>query len=353
MKVESLNEVKPLPHPNQPSSSTAQVSGAVTGGDELANVFSQEVALDTKAQGRRSRGVRIGPTEQLAHLYDQLGHPAQARLASVARRIRQELLHKPVVGTLLELTGGDPARTFVVLQQVAAQAQAEARSTEAALARDAIARLEMRYQREIQAGLNIAKVLQASSADTQERQAMRTLYYASVVTRQSLAIMMKELLGLYGGERFAIGLKVMRGALADDVAAQTSSIPTSLLRTLLRGLQSCGQLSAALCNCQALSRRLNIEQDPVGLLQRLLGYASTGIAAPEIQRLVDELWLGQPPRHLVSLNALYPVMQQLPLALWPDSRVRQEALHNFLLVMDEFARAERGPARFMGVRTHV
>ncbi|PAM34968.1 SepL/TyeA/HrpJ family type III secretion system gatekeeper, partial [Acinetobacter baumannii] len=97
-------------------------------------------------------------------------------------------------------------------------------------------------------GLNIAMALQAASDDPQERQAVRALYYASVVVRQSLASMMQSLLGVYGGEQFATGLKVMRRALADDIAACTSSVPTAQLRTLLQGLQSCGQLSGVLCN---------------------------------------------------------------------------------------------------------
>ena len=150
------------------------------------------------------------------------------------------LLQKPTVEKLLELTGRDPARAFVVLKYVAAHADSEARPAEAALARDAINRLEIRFKGEIQAGLNIASALQTASIDPQERQALRTLYYASVVARQSLATMMQALLGVYGGERFHDGLKIMRKALADDIAALVSSSPTAVLRTLLLGLQSCG-----------------------------------------------------------------------------------------------------------------
>jgi type III secretion protein W len=48
---------------------------------------------------------------------------------------------------------------------------------------------------------------------------------------------------------------------------------------------------------------------------------------------------------LASLNAVYPVLKTLPMALWRDTRGRQEGLHNFLLVMDEFTRLENGQAR--------
>ena len=347
MKVESSPDMQILQRLDQPGMVSPAAPSPAKAEDELVQLFGQEVGLDNRALLRRSLGVHAPPIERLAQLYDQLGHPAQASLASIARRMRIQLLQQPSIDSLLNLTGNDPARTFVVLKQVAGQAQAESRKIEAALARDAIAKLEARFKREIQAGLNIAIALQANGGDPQERQTLRALYYASVVRRQSLAAMMQALLGMYGGERFAAGLKLMRGALADDIAAHVSSVPTAMLRTLLMGLQSCGQLSGVLGGCQALIRRLSIEHDAVELLQRLLGYAGSGIAAGEILRLGDDLGGGLSFQQLVSLNALYPVVQQLPLALWPDSRVRQETLICVVSVMDELARIERGPSRFM------
>ena len=346
MKVEFSPDVQPVQQLDQPAVIHTSVPAPVKGMDELAFLFNQEVDTNSRTLGERKIGVRVLPSEQLAHIYDQLGHPAQATLASFSRRIRWQLLQQPNVDKLLELAGGDPARAFVVLKYVAAQADTEVRPAEAALARDAIAKLEVRYKGEIQAGLNIAVALQAASVDPQERQALRTLYYASVVTRQSLATMMHALLGVYGGDRFADGLKVMRKALADDIAAKVSSMPTPLLRTLLLGLQSCGQLSGVLAGCHALLQRLGIDHDAVGLLQRLLGFAGSGISTAEILRFGDDFGGASERQKLLSLNALYPLVQQLPLALWLDSRVREETLRGFLAVMGEMERIARGPARF-------
>ena len=349
MKVESspdLHKIQRLEQP-APEKVVQARAQAATGLDELANAFSREVALISKTLNQRSMGVLMTPTEQLAQLYDQLGHPAQTSLASITQQARQALKKQPSVEDLLKLTGGDPARTYVVLRQITAQAEAEVRKTEAALARDALARLEMRHKREIQAGLNIAMTLQAASGDPQERQAVRTLYYTNVVVRQSLANMMQALLGMYGGERFADGLNIMRRALADDVAALASSIPTAKLRTLLLGLQSCGQLGGVLSSCRGLIERLQVEHDAVILLQRLLGYAGNGIGSSEVQRLASELASdAETASQLTSLNAVYPVVKSLPMALWRDTRGRQEGLHTFLLVMDEFTRLEKGPSRF-------
>ncbi|WP_411381266.1 type III secretion system gatekeeper subunit SctW [Pseudomonas sp. MPB26] len=348
MKVESSPDVQKVTPSDQPAFIQTSKPAPVHGADELAHLFNLEVANNSQPLSQRKVSVRVPPIEQMAELYRQLGHPAKRTLAMMSLLTRETLRQRADVNELLALSEGDPARAFVVLKYVAAQADAEARPSEAALARDAIARLEVRHKGEIQAGLNIAVVLQAASVDPQERQALRTLYYASVVTRQSLATMMQALLGVYGGERFADGLKVMRKALADDIASKVSSMPTPLLRSLLLGLQSCGQLSGVLTGCHALIQRLGIQHDAVSLLQRMLSFAGAGITAAEILRIGDELAGGPDARKLVSLNALYPLVQQLPLAIWLDGRVREETLRSFLGVMGELDRLTRSPARFPG-----
>ena len=143
----------------------------------------------------------------------------------------------------------------------------------------------------------------------------------------------------YSDDRFAHGLKMMSSALTADIAAHVSSVPTAMLRTLLTGLGKCGALSGVLCSCRELIQNLAIEMHAVSLLRRMLGYADTGIVTNEVMRLAEDM--GGSTSKLVSLNALYKLFQKLPEALWPDSKSRQEALHNFLLVMDELARLER------------
>lgn len=346
MKVESHSDVQTVQHLDKPVVSNASMPEPARGGDELAHLFNQEVELNKLPLALRQMGVRVPPAERMVQLYDQLGHPAQASMASISRLIRMQLLKNASVDKLLQEAGGDPARAFVVLKHMAAQADAEVRRSEAALALAALAKLEARFKAEIQAGLNIALSLLAASVDPQERQALRTLYYASVVTRQSLATMMQALLGVYGAERFYEGLNVMRKALADDIAAKVSSMPTPLLRSLLLGLRSCGQLGSVLAGCLALKLRLGIDQDAVPLLQRLLGYASSGIGGEEVIRLGQEMGSSSRPRRLAALNALFPLVRQLPLSLWADSRVREETLFTFIAVMDELNRIDGGTQRF-------
>lgn len=350
-KPQSLDQPAPARVDHRPPSTAS----AAPIGDDLGSLFNQEVELNSRALGRRQIGLRVMPVEQLAQLYEQLGHPAQATLATVARNVRVQLLVNSSVEKFLEITGNDPARAYVVLQQVAAQADAEVRSNEAKLAREALVKLEMRFKPQIQAGLNTALALQASSDDPQLRQAVRGVYYASVVTRQSLATMLQALLGLFGGDEFGLGLKLMRRALADDIAALTPSIASAKLLTLLVGLRGCDQLGGILCNCRDLIERLAltypaVTRDAVALLQRLLAYSNTGIAAAEIQRLANELGGADVLNQVISLNSVYPVLKSLPLAVWRDTRGREECLNSFLLVMDEYARTERGARQGMALQ---
>ena len=352
MKIESHNDVPSAKRLDQsvvapgtaPATSTPPPAPVKV--DELALLFDHEVAAGNRAQ--RAMPIRVPPVEQLAQLYDQLGHPAQESFAAISRRFRQQLQHNPSVDRLLELAEGDPARAYVVLKHLEVQADSEAHPSQAANARDAIAMLSVGFKGEIQAGLKVATALLEAGGDPQERQALRALYYASVATRQSLAMIMQTLLGVYGGDTFSARLSSMRKALADDIAVLVASMITPRLRTLLLALQSCGQLSSVLAGCQALNQRLGIDHDAVSLLQRLLGYAGSGIDAAEILRLGNDLGSGATTRQVVLLNAIFPLIRQLPLTLWPDSRVRQSALDSFLAVMGELDRIERGPLRFAG-----
>ncbi|MGY2375269.1 type III secretion system gatekeeper subunit SctW [Pseudomonas sp. SDO524_S393] len=342
MKIESSSDVQTIQRLDQPSLRDASATSAPKGADELAPFFGQEVMDTARELSKRSSGVQIPPVRHIAQLYDQLGHPAKASLASVSRRIWTELQKQQLsVAKLITLTDGDPARAFVVLKHVVDQTDAQVLPAEAKMARTTLADLEKGFKGEIQAGLNIAVALQAATDDPKERQAMRELYYNSVVNRQSLTVMLHALLDAYGGEQFLNGLNVMRGALADDMAARASSISPAALRSLLKGLGSCSQLGGVLSSCQDLIQRLNVQFDPVTLLKRLLTCTSTGLGGNEIPDLLNDLRSEQPSHKLTALNGLYPAFRQLPLAVWPDEGVRKDSVKLLLMVMDQLTQNER------------
>lgn len=326
------------PRVNQ-TSTPAATTGPVT--DNLALLFNEEVVANNRALNHRQLILPLASVQMLKQIYNQLGHPAKKTFAMARLQIKQQLEVRGDVAKLLEVCEGDPTLTCVVLKNEEALG-----GTAAALARDARIMLEASFRGQIQAGLNTAAAFEEGCPNLQERMAVRMLYYESVVPHQSLPTMLQKLLDVYGVERFPEGLKVMQRALADDIAAKVSSSPNASLRTLLLGLQSCGQLSGVLAACQGLRQRLAVDHDAVVLLQRLLGFTGGGVGAAEILRFVDDLQSGSTAQQLLVLNALLPVVEQLPLALWPDSTVRNETLNCFRVVIGELDRIARSHARF-------
>ncbi|WP_092442787.1 MULTISPECIES: type III secretion system gatekeeper subunit SctW [unclassified Pseudomonas] len=321
--------------------------------EEVGMTFSHHVERNTKALNqRRIRNARsevgqarVETRAQLEEWYDQLGHPGKQSLAAMAAQAGVLLYGEPVLEEVLQSTGGDPARTDLILREALRDAEVQGRLVEAKRARDYLQRLRERYGAEIQAGMNIAEALRASGGDPELRQAVRRLYYDTVVLKQSLPTMMQALLGLFGETAFVSGLDMMRRALADDIAAQTPSRPTAKLRTLLIGLSTSTQLSSVLQSCRQLLEQL-AGRCPAGqltavlLLQRMLGIATGGLSSAEVRRLGRELGGDQERDQLVSLNGLYAMLKRLPLVLWRDGKSRQTALKNLLVLLDERSRGE-------------
>lgn len=331
------------------SSQAAQSSSM----EEVGMTFSHHVERNTKALSqRRIRNarsevgqVRVETREQLEEWYDQLGHPGKQSLGAMAAQAGVLLNGQPVLEELVQSTGGDPARTDLILKQALLDAEAQGRLVEAKRARDYLQLLRERYGAQIQAGMNIAEALRASGGDPELRQAVRRLYYDTVVLKQSLPTMMQALLGLFGEASFVSGLDMMRRALADDIAAHAPSRPTALLRTLLIGLAASTQLSSVLQSCRRLLEQLAYscpasQLTAVLLLQRMLGFVSSGLSSAEVRRIGRELGGDQERDQLVSLNGLYPLLKRLPLALWRDAKSRQTALKNLLVLLDERSRGE-------------
>ncbi|WLH12494.1 TyeA family type III secretion system gatekeeper subunit [Pseudomonas hefeiensis] len=319
--------------------------------EEVGMTFSHHVERNTKALSqRRIRNarsevgqVRVETREQLEQWYDQLGHPGKQSLGAMAAQAGLLLCGEPVLEEVVQSTGGDPARTDLILQQALRDAQVQGRLVEAQRARDYLQLLRERYGAQIQAGMNIAEALRASGGDPELRQAVRRLYYDTVVLKQSLPTMMQALLGLFGEAAFVPGLDMMRRALADDIAAHTPSRPTALLRTLLIGLAASTQLGSVLHSCRRLLEQLAYscpasQLTAVLLLQRMLGFVSSGLSAAEVRRIGRELGGEEERDQLVSLNGLYPLLKRLPLPLWRDGKSRQTALKNLLVLLDERSR---------------
>ena len=111
MKVDPNLDVQNHPQLNQPASTrfesgpSSQIHAPIA--DDFSEMFSQEVARNATSLSERQLGLRTPPAEQLVQLYEQLGHPAQAKMATIARNVRGQLLLRAGVGKIMQITGND------------------------------------------------------------------------------------------------------------------------------------------------------------------------------------------------------------------------------------------------------
>lgn len=325
--------------------------------EEVSMTFAEHVERKSKALNQRkvvaqpcSRAMQhIERIEKLDELMKLLEHPQHAQLETLNQKM-QTLLQRspsPHLDELLEAAGHDPVRCDVVLRHTLVQAQ-RAQNTE--LASSAVQSLEMLHKEkgaEVSAGLNTASAIASFSTDPTQKQAMRQLYYQTIVHLQSGNAMLDALLNSFGSVHFNQGLRTLQRALSDDLAARSSSIPRRALQKILASLQDAGNISQTLTASNILLKRLSgklpdIKFSPIELTRRLLNLSGNGAYLRDLQNLVCDV-AGQHPHHqLLFLNGLVPLVYHLPLGLWRDdkSKNRQMALNLLRTMISEYAADE-------------
>ncbi|WP_323169450.1 type III secretion system gatekeeper subunit SctW [Pantoea agglomerans] len=325
--------------------------------EEVSMTFAEHVERKSKGLNQRkvvaqpcSRAMQhIERIEKLDELMKLLEHPQHAQLETLNQKM-QTLLQRspsPHLDELLEAAGHDPVRCDVVLRHTLVQAQ-RAQNTE--LASSAVQSLEMLHKEkgaEVSAGLNTASAIASFSTDPTQKQAMRQLYYQTIVHLQSGNAMLDALLNSFGSVHFNQGLRTLQRALSDDLAARSSSIPRRALQKILASLQDAGNISQTLTASNILLKRLSgklpdIKFSPIELTRRLLNLSGNGAYLRDLQNLACDV-AGQHPHHqLLFLNGLVPLVYHLPLGLWRDdkSKNRQMALNLLRTMISEYAADE-------------
>lgn len=325
--------------------------------EEVSMTFAEHVERKSKALNQRkvvaqpgSRAMQhIERIEKLDELMKLLEHPQHAQLETLNQKM-QTLLQRspsPHLDELLEAAGHDPVRCDVVLRHTLVQAQ-RAQNTE--LASSAVQSLEMLHKEkgaEVSAGLNTASAIASFSTDPTQKQAMRQLYYQTIVHLQSGNAMLGALLNSFGSVHFNQGLRTLQRALSDDLAARSSSIPRRALQKILASLQDAGNISQTLTASKILLKRLDgklpdVNFSPLELTRRLLNLSGNGAYLRDLQNLSHDVAGQQPHHQVLFLSGLVPLVYHLPLGLWRDdkSKNRQMALNLLRTVISEYAAHE-------------
>lgn len=325
--------------------------------EEVSMTFAEHVERKSKALNQRkvvaqpgSRAMQhIERIEKLDELMKLLEHPQHAQLEILNQKM-QTLLQRspsPDLDALLEAAGHDPVRCDVVLRHTLVQAQ---RAQNTVLAGNAVQSLEILHKEkgaEVCAGLNTASAIASFSTDPTQKQAMRQLYYQTIVHLQSGNALLDALLNSFGSVHFNQGLRTLQRALSDDIAAHSASIPRRALQRILASLQDAGNISQTLTASNILLKRLSgklpdINFSPLELTRRLLNLSGNGTYLRDLQNLSRDV-AGQHPHHQVLfLSGLVPLVYHLPQGLWRDdkSKNRQMALNLLRTMIGEYAAHE-------------
>lgn len=325
--------------------------------EEVSMTFAEHVERKSKALNQRkvvaqpgSRAMQhIERIEKLDELMKLLEHPQHAQLETQNQKM-QTLLQRspsPELDELLQAAGHDPARCDVLLRHTLVQAQQAQNTPLATSALQSLERLHQEKGAEVNAGLNTASAIASFSTDPTQKQAMRQLYYQTIVHLQSGNAMLDALLNGFGSVHFNQGLRTLQRALADDIAARSSSIPRRALQKILGSLQDAGNISQTLTASKMLLKRLagklpELSFSPLELTRRLLNLSGNGAYLRDLQNLARDVAGQHLPHQILFLSGLVPLVGHLPLGLWRDdkSKNRQMALNLLRTMIGEYAAQE-------------
>jgi len=327
--------------------------------EEIGAAFSEKMERKQKAQQRRnalrnqlrSKNAisKIGELNQLFALLD--GGDEQHALEQM-EWLRNALRQTPAPDsdTLLENTGGDPARSALLLRMLGQQAEESGDGELAALAGAQLDKLQQSHGETIRAGNNTATAIAGYTRDPQRKQSLRNLYYDSIVHQQSAMMMLDMLLELIDSRNLLPTLRTLQRALADDIAALAPSISVITLGRIHRGLRDAARISQTLTDSNTFLQRMQsklpaVAMNALTLARRVLQISHNGAYQSDFSRLAEEI-VGQSKQHLpLFFSSLFPLVHGLPASLWPEPDHRTNALKLLRGMITDVAKIEQQQQR--------
>lgn len=325
--------------------------------EEVSMTFAEHVERKNKALNQRKVVAQPGSKstqhieriEKLYELMKLLEHPQHAQLETQNQKMQTLLQRSPApdLDALLDVAGKDPALCDVLLRHTMIKGQQTQNTLIVERSRHSIEQLHEKKGAEVNAGLNTAHAIASFSTDPLQKQALRHLYYETIVHLQSGNAMLDALLNRFGSVNFIQGLRTLQRALSDDIAARSSSIPKRALQKIMVSLQDASHISQTLTASKVLISRLTSKLPGVGitpldLTRRLLNLSGNGAYLRDLQNLTRDV-AGQHPQHQVLfLSGLVPLLSHLPMGVWREDRNKNRhlALNLLRTMIGEYAAAE-------------
>lgn len=326
------------------------------GGTQLAESIESRSKIDEqRAANNRPTGrlrVAIDKIERLTELYQLLDNQPSATQSRQQGAI-DALTSRSGGATPEEYVSaadGDPAVADTLLRMSLEKAQKSQDSAAIESIQQALASLGSKFGEQIAAGVNTAAAISLFTTQPEQKQAMRQIYYNSVIGQQSSGSIFDALLDKFGKEGFMPALRTLQRALADDIAALAPSMTPVALRKVLSGLNDTRSITHTMAAVDTLLQRMNskyphISLDGSQLTRRLLNLTQNGFYARDLTNLGQEVAGSQPQHQSVFFNQLLPLLQQLPATLWRDDKNRGSALTMLRSLIGEYVTWEQKMAR--------
>ncbi|MFI8318168.1 type III secretion system gatekeeper subunit SctW [Kosakonia cowanii] len=308
--------------------------------EEIGAAFSEKMERKQKAQERRNalrnqlRGKHaLSKVGELNALFSLLDGGDEQHALEQMEWLRNALRQNPPPDsdTLLEKTGGDPARTALLLRILGERAAEEGDGELVGRAAAQLDKLEQTHGQTIRAGNNTASAIAGYTSDPQRKQSLRNLYYDGIVHQQSAPMMLDMLLELIGSRHLLPTLRTLQRALADDIAALAPSISVITLGRIHRGLRDAAGISQTLSDSTTFLQRMRsklpaVAMNSLTLARRMLQISHNGAYQSDFTGLAEEI-VGQSKQHLpLFFSSLFPLLHGVPASLWPAQENRNNAL---------------------------
>lgn len=358
LQQESLLEALAPNEKNQFTDSRIRFQPARTAENSAAHgdMFAEKSEMQRKRDDQRAfnrsqlRG-KVAQTkiERLTELYEMLesrNTPAQEK--------QEQALHdllvnerEPDMQQLLEAAGGDPVLADTLLRVALSKAQRLEQNDLAEAISHALEGLQEGFSEQITAGRNTASAIASFTTHPEQKMAMRQLYYSVVREEQSAELIFDSLLEKFGFEEFEPAMRTLQRALADDIAALSSSVSRKALRQILAGLDDTRAITNTLVKVQDFLDQLKTRPPQVNVgadtfTRSLLSMCNRGFQTHDLTRLAPEIIGDQPLHQSMFYNQFLTLVQDLPQTLWGrDESNRGKALQMLRTLNGEYAAWEK------------
>jgi type III secretion protein W len=270
------------------------------------------------------------------------------RLDNSARALRQNLLGKqPSLEELLALMEEEPAMAMATLKTAAKQANSEGLPDEHAALSLWVSKLSVKQGGTGRTNLNALRPSSYSEVNKRCRADLRQLYSETPVVMESVKGLIESLMsGQDQPEHFQLQLQQIRNTITHDFSAMAPRASQKQMRSVVRAANVVRHVAVLLQGCKKILKRMSSKNpqglmDPVNFLRSLLRLSAEGLQMKDTQSLTRFIGGEHLKHQLAFLNALRPMVQELPLVLWRDLDKRRLALNNLSALMTQLSDKEQ------------